>query len=537
MQKSAISYLQMILHWLVICHAAQAQYLLNPSVEGTLGDSLPPIDWYTDDDYSDPDLLNVYYSSQGNRVYNPVDGDIFLLLRATGATYNETHHGPNEREYLYQSLARPIEPNSCFRFDVNFAFNSDYEVNDSEDPNVAYPLKFMLYGGNQPNSREKLLIESDPIRCDSWELYTFYFYTGDTSFAYILLETSWDTINIKPQAYNGMLLMDNLALTSMGPLDTINEHTVYYRGDGETQLTAANGLSFSWTPDNNLFPSDSQLPLMLNYHDFYKVYIDRDQTCPSVELFNVILDCDTIYGDPLERYKEYYYKYDTLAQLRASSGETWNWEPQVNLTAYNIQSPRLTDFQKEYTVTITDKYNCTFTDHFNIILNCDTLYPESTILVIDTLVEHESSFTLDPLYGIIDGLWSPDRFLDCSDCQSAVATPRTTTTYLAELNDQYGCKHSEVFHIEVKFRVPNVITPNDDGYNDCLKIFGLPDNTAFRVYDKNGLLLYGTEAYPYDFCWNGVDQGGNALKAGTYWYALDNPSQGILKKGFILIKR
>jgi gliding motility-associated-like protein len=381
------------------------------------------------------------------------------------------------------------------------------------------------------------LIDSDPITNEDWRKHTFYFSTQDSSYSWILFEVQWDTITIRNEPYNAYLLIDNLSLESLGTIDTLLEHTIYYQGDGETMLRAANGLSYAWSPNDNLFPPDGQLPLMLSYHDFYRVSIDRGEQCSSVELFHVILDCDTLYGDPQDRNKELYYKYDTLAQLSATNGKTWSWDPPMNLTAYDIQAPRMTGYQDEYTVTINDQYGCIFTDHFNILLHCDTLYPESTIRVLDTLVEQEPDIMLIPKYGYPVSSWTPNRFLDCVECQTPIASPLSTTTYQIELNDKFGCKHAEEFYIEINFRVPNVITPNGDGYNDCLKIFGLPENTAFRLYSKEGLLLYQIDPYPYNFCWEGVSQDGKYLEAGTYWYALDHPAYGTLKKGFILIKR
>jgi len=517
------------------------QYLTNPSLEGPVGTDGQPDGWQNSPELegSDPNFYSNFIPLGSDKEYTPVDGETFTLYRARGSTYNESHHIPETREYSFQELIQPLEANSCFKFEAYLAFNPHHEVLDSDPElvNISFPLKLQVWGGNGPYARDKLFVDSEPISNEDWLKYTFYFSTEDIEYRWILFEVQWDTIHIRNEPYNAYMLIDNLALERIGTIDTLLEHTLYYQGDGETQLLAANGLSFSWTPNDNLFPPDGQLPFMLSYHDFYRVYIDRGEQCSTVELFHVILDCDTLYDNPTERYKEYYYKYDTLAQLIATGGETWSWNPQINLTAYDVQAPRMTDFQEEYTVTIIDRYGCMFTDHFNILLHCDTLYPESVILVLDTLVEQESSIILNPRYGTISGLWSPNRFLDCSDCQTPVAKPRSTTTYHVELGDEFGCKHAEEFLIEVEFRVPNVITPNDDGYNDCLNIFGLPDNTEFSIYNKNGLLVYHTLEYGYDFCWDGTDQNGEPLKAGTYWYALENPVEGILKKGFILISR
>lgn len=541
MKNKRLIYLLIVFGVTIINLQLYAQYLTNPSLEGPAGTDGQPYGWQSSPELegSDPNFYNSFIPLGSDKEYTPVNGETFTLYRARGTTYAESHHVPETREYSFQELIQSLEANSCFKFEVYLVFNPHHEVLDSDPDlvNKSFPLKFQVWGGNGPYTRDRLFVDSDPITNEDWEKYTFYFSTDDTEYSWILFEVQWDTINVRPEPYNAYLLIDNLSLEYFGTIDTLLEHTIYYRGDGETQLTAANGFSFTWTPNDNLFPPDGQLPYMLSYHDSYSVYIDRGEQCSSVELFHVILDCDTLYSNSVERYKEYYYKYDTLAQLHATPGETWNWEPQISLTAYDIQAPRMTGFQDQYTVTITDKYDCIFTDHFNIILHCDTLYPESTILVLDTLVEQETPILLETKYGFINGLWTPDFFLDCNDCQAPVASPRSTTTYHVELDDEFGCKHAEEFHIEVEFRVPNVITPNDDGYNDCLKIFGLPENTAFRVYDKNGLLLYSVDPYTYDFCWEGVDQDGDPLKAGTYWYALDNPIYGILKKDFILIKR
>ena len=52
-------------------------------------------------------------------------------------------------------------------------------------------------------------------------------------------------------------------------------------------------------------------------------------------------------------------------------------------------------------------------------------------------------------------------------------------------------------------RIPNTITPNSDGYNDCLKVYGLPEGSSFRLFDKQGRLLYSRDPYNPDDCWYG----------------------------------
>jgi gliding motility-associated-like protein len=275
---------------------------------------------------------------------------------------------------------------------------------------------------------------------------------------------------------------------------------------------------------------------MTEYYPDITVYLEDTNTC-SVEVFNVILDCDTLYPNYINRTTEYYYKYDTLLRLIAMEGEEYAWEPQVNLTAYDIQDPRMTDYHDHFLVTVRDKYACTFHEEFTIILNCDTLYPEGTLVVLDTLLEDETSVLLVPRYGEVTTEWDPPNYLDCVDCQTPTAYPRSSLTYSVELTDEFDCLHEEQFVVDVLMRIPNVITPNGDGFNDCWIITGIPEDSELFVFDKGGTLRYSQKPYNSDYCWTGTDRNGHPLKAGTYWYAIEHSAYGTLKKGFILIKR
>jgi gliding motility-associated-like protein len=169
--------------------------------------------------------------------------------------------------------------------------------------------------------------------------------------------------------------------------------------------------------------------------------------------------------------------------------------------------------------------------------NCDSLNPNRNILTLDTVLKSPSNVLLVPKYGTVDGLWSPINFLNCTSCQTPTAYPERNIVYSVNLRDEYQCIHVERFQITLEVTVKNVITPNGDGINDCLKIVGLPVGTPLKIYDKSGLLVYSTDAYNDTDCWEGTDNGGRPLVAGTYWYVLDNPWTGIYKKGFILIVR
>ncbi len=247
-----------------------------------------------------------------------------------------------------------------------------------------------------------------------------------------------------------------------------------------------------------------------------------------------LLNCDSIHPDDVN--ETFYYHYFRNVVLEASDGISFDWEPHEDLSSYSIQNPILTAFHNNYTVTIKDKYGCTYHEIFNIIVNCDSLYPSNSILVLDSIYSG-TPILLVPKVGNVTGKWTPSNWLSCIDCQTPLASPQFTTTYSIMLIDSFNCKHFERFKIEVNIKVPNVITPNSDGYNDNFRIIGLPVGTSIKIFDKNGYLVFKAESYNETNLWNGLDINGRSVETGTYWYVISNPDFKLLKKGFVFLIR
>lgn len=95
--------------------------------------------------------------------------------------------------------------------------------------------------------------------------------------------------------------------------------------------------------------------------------------------------------------------------------------------------------------------------------------------------------------------------------------------------DEFGCAYSDIEEVHLQedvdlsnFFVPNVITPNQDFYNDYLE---LPSNfTAcldyvIKIYNKWGILVYEmTESTP---AFAGKKHDGSVLPEGVYFYTLE----------------
>lgn len=94
--------------------------------------------------------------------------------------------------------------------------------------------------------------------------------------------------------------------------------------------------------------------------------------------------------------------------------------------------------------------------------------------------------------------------------------------YEIYLRDSYGCEFSlehSIGYDETVF-IPNVFTPNNDGYNDSFYIRNLPESgTSVRILNRNGFVVYESDNYNEDNLWDGGD-----LADGVYYYKVGMPN-------------
>jgi gliding motility-associated-like protein len=83
--------------------------------------------------------------------------------------------------------------------------------------------------------------------------------------------------------------------------------------------------------------------------------------------------------------------------------------------------------------------------------------------------------------------------------------------------------------------IPNVFTPNGDGFNDELVIRGLRSGSSLMIYDRTGKELFKSADYRNN--WDGRDRSGKDLPPGTYWYVLIPSHLNDVYKGYLYLKR
>lgn len=131
-------------------------------------------------------------------------------------------------------------------------------------------------------------------------------------------------------------------------------------------------------------------------------------------------------------------------------------------------------------------------------------------------------------------LWSPSRFLNNPATANPLSTPLETITYTLIVTNNFGCRDSAQVTLEVElnvnYAIPNLITPNGDGFNDVWDLSFIPgiEKAEIFVLNRYGWEVFKTKEYKND--WNGKFNG-EILPDGAYVYIIDfkNPDRQIIR--------
>jgi gliding motility-associated-like protein len=120
-------------------------------------------------------------------------------------------------------------------------------------------------------------------------------------------------------------------------------------------------------------------------------------------------------------------------------------------------------------------------------------------------------------------VWTPNESLDNGFIPNPVATPDESTTYTVTGYDSLGCTDTTqvVVQVEQTAFVPNLFTPNGDGTNDQLKIYGLSqaNNFRFSIHNRDGNIVYEAKdvSSATSRGWDGASHGVSQPPGLYYW--------------------
>jgi gliding motility-associated-like protein len=206
-------------------------------------------------------------------------------------------------------------------------------------------------------------------------------------------------------------------------------------------------------------------------------------------------------------------------QLNASGGSTYTWSPATGLSDANIANPFATPpVTTTYIVTVANG-SCAGSDSVTV-----NVMPAPVVdLGPDMTIENGTQVSLTASTSATIFSWTPSINLPCSNCQSIIVTPDSTTTYHITVTDSNGCTGQDFITIFViggfSIYIPNAFTPNGDLHNNIFYVYGenIFDFTL-RIYNRWGEVIF--ESKDIANGWDGTYKG-SPLPIGTYVYLVE----------------
>lgn len=132
--------------------------------------------------------------------------------------------------------------------------------------------------------------------------------------------------------------------------------------------------------------------------------------------------------------------------------------------------------------------------------------------------------------GDITFKWNSNNLdlLSCTNCLSPTFDGQRESNFEFIVFDSNGCRGTDLISIRLEnfspFFVPTAFTPNNDGENDILLLFGVGIKKVrkFSIYDKWGALVYENEDFDVnleDVGWDGIFRGEQAQSNLYFWFA------------------
>jgi len=212
---------------------------------------------------------------------------------------------------------------------------------------------------------------------------------------------------------------------------------------------------------------------------------------------------------------------------------------------WTLSAPGCPDYSSDEVIVILTQSPVANDDVVNILAGADRSIGVDLTQndLLSFVGEWEITILKQPAIGFIDSLGQGRLFYMAPDG----AFGSTSIVYqLCSLECPDQCSEATV-NITIEKEditaedIPNAITPNDDGLNDAF-IFDILEVNSPEQFPDNELIIFNRwgdivfRQKDYDNSWNGVNQKGEVLPTGTYYYILRlNLEDGVILKGDVSI--
>jgi len=376
------------------------------------------------------------------------------------------------------------------------------------------------------------------------EIYTTEQYA---SYQWSTFESS-DTISVGAGTYTVSVVAENGCPGSSGPftIEELNELFPVITGNDHVCFDQLNILSTEAEYESYLWSTTSTDSTIEAGAGTYTVFVEDEfgcsgtsepftisQSAPLAEVENIVPFC---LGD-------------TIIILGAGNYASYEW---LDVNSETIGTEQALAWTGDTLIlVVTDEFGCFSSVQFEIpstdlpvaAFSANPATP--VVLLPDAIIQYNdvsSSTEGDPvnfwfyLIEPADGSWDEnDDTFESNEQNPLIQYPDTglyfiTQTVISEL----GCidtVKTSIYVIDNPY-VPNVFSPNGDGFNDFLKIpflDGYPSNEVL-IFNRWGKKVYESKDYNND--WDGEN-----LPSGTYFYVVSAPTLSQVLKGSITLIR
>lgn len=275
------------------------------------------------------------------------------------------------------------------------------------------------------------------------------------------------------------------------------------------------GYSYAWTPSGGTNATASDL-----IAGTYQITVTDDAGCTAVQEVEIIEPDELVLNGTSQ--DALCGNFDGQIDLSVEGGTgvyTYNWTPEALTGSTN------TDLAPgDYSVIVVDENGCEVNGNFIVGLSGNIpidIVPDVVTIDAGEIVD------LDVIVGggVINETysWTPSDGLSCSDCPNPIASPDQTTTYVVTVTTDDGCTSTDSTIIIVEqpcteLFVPTIFSPNGDGKNDVLCVYGsCVASIQFDIYNRWGERVFSTQ--DQSDCWDGIYKG-KMLNTVTFAYKL-----------------
>jgi gliding motility-associated-like protein len=196
--------------------------------------------------------------------------------------------------------------------------------------------------------------------------------------------------------------------------------------------------------------------------------------------------------------------------------------------ALSVGSPL--SFTTEVDDAVTAEYSngegCTIRETFNVTISTPTVIatPATTRILRGQSVQLTAS-------GAATYSWAPPAGLSADNIANPNASPAADTQYTVTGYDSIGCTGTAIamVYVESSGFIATLFSPNADGKNDRLKVYGVTNAEPFQfdVFNREGKRVYSTKNVgdATSLGWDGTTNGAEQPN-GVYFWRVTGSSNG-----------